>query len=412
MLSTLPLGVGSSSVAAAAAAPLKRHPSMPYADARTPKLPLDVPFNPKQAQERLDKLWSLGAEFGMERNSTGVYLSEIVSDRYCLINGLQILRDELQLAGHKVSRSGFVASDINACGADFGLPSVVTTVAHTNCGDRIHQGEATAKYVSLVASRFACMSEVGDLKLEAFSPTGGGTDDGATLAHVTVAHLMDATLRRKIYNGNASSYSLIAIDLMTHCGRDDIEGRTTFGLTQESPWREPRAACGAIVGCLKSYNPENGVHRRLREDLGEENFEYLRDKKVVAQDGTDCTYAVAAAIVAVQGMINTARALITEMDPRGLGHLTAAVTINRAGQDDTLVYLARATVFHGKIHLQGVGTDARKYVHIDRECRCFFVACVCAGEQCAAGISARVCEGKGKGTRTADLQLYGLRRNR
>jgi hypothetical protein len=50
----------------------------------------------------------------------------------------------------------------------------------TPCGDRIHQGEATSSYEQIVASRFATLSEIGEFKLEAFSPTGAGTDDGRT----------------------------------------------------------------------------------------------------------------------------------------------------------------------------------------------------------------------------------------
>lgn len=314
-------------------------------------------FDPSAAQLRVDKCWNLDARFGAERRAYYIYLNEIVSDRYTLVNGLQLLRDELQFASTLT-----VDSDIVACGADLALPSVVTTVAHTNCGDRIHQGEATTGYVHTVAARFATMSEIGELKLEAFSPTGGGTDDGATLAHVTVAHQLDEELRRKVYAGNAQSYVLVNIDLKTHVGRhDDEHGKVTFGITQEAPWRESRAACGAIVGTLAKYNADNYVHRRIRADLGEENFQYLSTTRVLADDGTDVTAAVASAIVAIQGMKNTAAALETEMDERGLGHLTASMTVNRVSMDDTVIYLARATVFHGETRFQGLGTDARKY---------------------------------------------------
>jgi hypothetical protein len=170
-------------------------------------------FDKSAAQRRVAKCWELGAKFGAERSAYYIYLNEIVSDRYTLVNGLQLLRDELQFAGTLID------SDIVACGADLTIPSVVSTVAHTNCGDRIHQGEATTSYVNTVAARFGTMSEIGELKLEAFSPTGGGTDDGATLAHVTVAHLLDEELRKKIYDGNAQSYILVNIDLKTHVGR-------------------------------------------------------------------------------------------------------------------------------------------------------------------------------------------------
>src|SRR4051794_3521561 len=112
-------------------------------------------FDPTQAQARIDKFWKLGSTFGRERSAYGIYLDEIVSDRYVLVNGLQMLRDELQFAGLDQD------SDVAACGADLSLPSVCTTVAHTNCGDRIHQGEATTSYEHVVAARFATMSEIG-----------------------------------------------------------------------------------------------------------------------------------------------------------------------------------------------------------------------------------------------------------
>ena len=44
-------------------------------------------------------------------------------------------------------------------------------------------------------------------------------------------------------------------------------------------------------------------------------------------------------------MLNTAGALETELDERGMGHLTASLTVNRPHADDTIIYLARATVF-------------------------------------------------------------------
>ena len=314
-------------------------------------------FDPSAARERIEKFWSLNAEFGLEHNAYRVYLNEIISDRYVLVNGLQLLRDELQLAGQRD-----VGDDVIACGADLTLPSVMTTLAHTNCGDRIHQGEATTSYEQVVASRFACMSEIGEHKLEAFSPTGGGTDDGHTLAHVTVAHALDEPIRKRLYEGNAQSYLLVNIDLKTHVGRlEDDRGRLIMGRTQESKWREPRTACGAVVGTVKHYNPDNGVHRRIRGDLGEANFELLSKHGVLSRDGVDITAAVASSIVAIQGMLNTAKALETELDERGVGHLTASMTVNRPHMDDTIVYLARATVFNGETRVQGFGTDASRY---------------------------------------------------
>ena len=125
---------------------------------------MPVPFDATAARKRIERFWSLPASFGMERNAYHNYLNEIVSDRYVLIQGLQLLRDELQLAAAS-------ETDIQACGADFSLPSVVTTLAYTNCGDRIHQGEATKRYRDVVASRFATLSEIGELKERSLFPS-------------------------------------------------------------------------------------------------------------------------------------------------------------------------------------------------------------------------------------------------
>src|SRR5687768_10266946 len=132
-------------------------------------------FDPSAARLRIARLWALKAQFGIERLAQRVYLHEIVSDRLTLVNGMQLLRDELQFAG--TAAVGDVG-DLVACRADFSLPSVVTTLAHTNCGDRIHSGDSTHLYEMIVGSRFASMAESGGLKVEAFFPTGGGTDDG------------------------------------------------------------------------------------------------------------------------------------------------------------------------------------------------------------------------------------------
>jgi hypothetical protein len=309
-------------------------------------------FDPSAARNRLARLWKLEAHFGMERGNNRVFLDEIVSDRMQLIGGLQVLRDELQFASPPAS------TDREACSADLSQPSVVTTLAYTNCGDRIHHGE-TEHYQRVVASRFATLSEIGTLKPEAFHPTGGGTDDGATLAHVTWAHALDEPLMKRIYAGNKQSFVMCAFDLKTHVGRDIDAG--TYGKTRESVWREPRAACGAVVGTLAGYNEKNDVHRRIRNDLGEANFALLSKEGIKTSDGIDVTAVIAAAIVSVQGMMETARALRTEMDERGLAHLTASLTVNRPGMADTIIYLARATVFDGELAVQGFGTDARKY---------------------------------------------------
>jgi hypothetical protein len=314
-----------------------------------------MPFDPSLAHKHIKRFWSMPAEFGMERGANFTYLHEIVSDRYALLSGMQVLHDELQFADE---RGG---ADLEFCGADLDVPSVCTTLAFTNCGDRIHQGEAQ-RYRAVVAARFATLSELGDLKVESFSPFGGGTDESSTLAHVTVAHQLDAPLRRRIYEGNAQSYVMVAIDLKTHVGREDLNGKTSYGVTREAPWREPRSACGAMIGTLKSYDEKNPVHRRLRRDLGEENYALLTGKGVHTSDGVDISAAVASAIVSVRGLVNTAKSLTAgELDERGVGHLTASMTVNRVAMGDPIIYLARAIVFQNQITVQGLGLDANRY---------------------------------------------------
>jgi hypothetical protein len=312
-------------------------------------------FDPSAARERLDRLWTLQGQFGTERGTTRIFLDEIVSDRLQLVWGMQVMRDELQFPPDKAT------SDREQARADLTLPSVVTTLAFTNCGDRIHQGEVE-RYLQVVGQRFATVAELGTLKPEAFRPTGGGTDDGATLAHVTWAHVLDEPLRERVYGGNAKSFVMCGFDLKAHIGRlDEDDGTVVFGTTRESPWRAPRAACGAIVGALAGFDANNAVHRRIRKDLGESNFAFLTETGVRTKEGVDVTPVVAAAIVAVQGMLDTAHALEHEMDERGVAHLTSSLTVNRSAMPDTMIYLARATVFGGEIKTQGFGTDARKF---------------------------------------------------
>ncbi len=71
--------------------------------------------------------------------------------------------------------------------------------------------------------------------------------------------------------------------------------------------------------------------------------------------------AVAANLVAIRGIRNTAIALAQELDERGVAHLTASTTVNRPSRDDLVIYLARATVFNGKVRIQSLGTEAKLY---------------------------------------------------
>jgi hypothetical protein len=290
----------------------------------------------------------------MERTALFTYLNEFVRDRYVLVNGLQLLRDELQIAS-------LGDHPLGVCATDLSQPSVMTTLAHTHCGDRIHQNEAKHVYEQVVANRFAFLSEIGGAKLESFTPAGGGVDDPATLAHVTYAHQMDASLRERFYSANKQSFVLVNVDLQSHVGREDEKVHMYFGRTRETPWREPRSACGAVVGALASYHAKNAVHRRLRSQLGEDNFTVLSKEGVKTSDGFDITAVVAAAIVVIRGMEQTLHAFSGELDERGLAHATASLTINRVSLDDTLLYLARGTTFNGEIRVQGFGTDATRY---------------------------------------------------
>jgi hypothetical protein len=290
-------------------------------------------------------MWARAPTFGIERIANPVLIEQLLGDRMLLTLGMHVLRDEIEIAAPDEA---------------FAQPLVVTTVAFTNCGDRVHQAEI-AKYRQVIASRFATLSQAGELKPEAFYPPGGGTDDGKTLAQVTVSHELDEPLRERIYRGNPQSYVLAAFDLKSHVGRDDSEGKPVFGRVRESIGREPRAACGAIVGTLGHFDDTNLVHQRIRRDLGPENYELLRVRGVKTEEGIDITAVVAAAIIVVRGIENTARALTAELDERGLGHLTGSITINRTDPDDTLIYLHRATVFGGTIRHQGFGLDASKY---------------------------------------------------
>jgi len=337
-------------------------------------------FDRNTVIERMDKMWKLGARFGQESEPYAVYLEELVSDRFVLCNGMHVLRDELCISFHNCATDTNETADVANCAADLTLPSILCTLAYTGCGDRVDMASA-AIYEKMVASRFASISELGEIKPERFNPTGGGTDDGSTLAAVTIHHQIDNTLRERLYEGNTKNFILVNFDLKTHCGKISVQEESVikdgvdsfedldlfFGQCRESMWREARSACGAIVGCLRGFDPNNHVHVRIRKDLGEENFEYLSKNQIYGQPNcVPVTFLVAAAIVSIQGMINTAKACAHHMDEREVAHLTASVSVNSAsvepvGTADTIIYLARATAFQGEVKLQGLGTDATKY---------------------------------------------------
>lgn len=297
-------------------------------------------FDPSVAQERIDNVWKLDCDFGREAEPHFVYFEEIIPDRFSLTKGMQLIRDELVMSFNKpkhknlnMDSSRIAAKNVQACAADLALPSVLSTCAYTVCGDRICQSGAVRDYTRSVAGRFGSLTEFGDPKPELFFATGGGTDSGPTLAHVTVAHAWDAQLKKQLYEGNPKSFVLANIDISTHCGHLDIgkgnsgkmagkdykDCAVLYGMAQESIFRDPRNACGAIVGMLDHFNLANGVHVRLRNDLGEKNYQFLTHNQVKADDGSPINFLIAACIISVQGMLNTLDALGAggELDERG-----------------------------------------------------------------------------------------------
>eukprot|EP00287_Rhodomonas_sp_CCMP768_P002475 CAMPEP_0196720306 /NCGR_PEP_ID=MMETSP1091-20130531/3108_1 /TAXON_ID=302021 /ORGANISM="Rhodomonas sp., Strain CCMP768" /LENGTH=524 /DNA_ID=CAMNT_0042061489 /DNA_START=119 /DNA_END=1693 /DNA_ORIENTATION=+ len=331
-------------------------------------------------QQRIADMWSQPSAFGEEDEPASVYLS-IIANRYALVKGAQLIRDELLLAfnkpGYHNKNKSSHSPHLAQCAANLSLPSVLTTCGYTMCGDRICQSRALSQYKSMIAGRFGSMTEGGENKPEFFFATGGGTDSGPTLAHVTVGHALDSAIKKKMYTKNAESCFLCNIDVCTHCGHLEVGpghshsflGNTydgvgaVYGLAQESVFRDPRPTCGAIVGMISNFNMQNPVHVRLRNDLGEANFNYLKNNDVQADDGSSVRFLIAAAIIAIQGMRNTLDALGPggELDERGVGHMTAQVQVNNREGFETILYCARATVFNGVITEQGLGTDASKF---------------------------------------------------
>ena len=301
-------------------------------------------------RQNLEQLWDIPLKLGQERHPIHAYVHTIGFERRRLIHGCQLLVDDLDFAPGTV-------------GADFSLPSVISTLAHTTCGDRANRGQPAAVYERALGSRFATRGFVGDTKGEEFTPAGGGTEDGHTLAHVTVAHATDPQIKEMLYDGNPESFVLYNFDLQTHVGitRANRDEGTVVGKTRESRFRTPRPACGAIIGTLFAYDADNRDHARLRHTLGEANFELLSATRITSREGVDITCAVAAAIVALEGMYETIDGLKKELDERGVAHLTASMDINTGTREDTVIQLARATLFDGRVRIQGLGTDASRY---------------------------------------------------
>jgi hypothetical protein len=211
-----------------------------------------------------------------------------------------------------------------------------------------------------MATRFATLNDIGEYKPEEFWPAGGGMDDASTLAHVTIAHAIDADLLSRLA-AHPCSYLLAMFDLQSHVGRHDQGGIVVIGKVPESKYRHPRSACGAIQAALNHYDLTNMHHVRIRGDLGEENYEYLTREGIRTPEGIDIAPAVASAIIAVTGMDNTVQALAQELGERGVAHLTASDIVNRASAAANVILLAKATMANGTVIRQGFGTDAQRY---------------------------------------------------
>jgi hypothetical protein len=107
-------------------------------------------FDSSMATDRVKKVWKHEARFGMEDEPYHIYFEEIISDRFALTKGLQLIRDELLLAfnrpNHRNEDQNLKISDVMECAADLTIPSVLSTCAYTVCGDRICQSSSLRDY--------------------------------------------------------------------------------------------------------------------------------------------------------------------------------------------------------------------------------------------------------------------------
>eukprot|EP00961_Rhodomonas_salina_P169247 2280606-Rhodomonas_salina.2 len=110
--------------------------------------------NCKAVNTRVENMWALPAEFGKEQDPSDVFLS-IIANRYALVKGTQLIRDELMLSFNDPSYQheenwATLGEEATECGADLSLPSVLTTCGYTMCGDRICQSQALRRYQAMV----------------------------------------------------------------------------------------------------------------------------------------------------------------------------------------------------------------------------------------------------------------------
>ncbi len=106
-------------------------------------------FDSRTIEENISRTWEVPLELGLERQPLHAYVNTIGHERRRLIHGCQLLIDELDFASPPV-------------GADFSLPSVISTLAHTTCGDRANRGRPSMVYEDALGRRFATRGLVGD----------------------------------------------------------------------------------------------------------------------------------------------------------------------------------------------------------------------------------------------------------
>eukprot|EP00698_Gefionella_okellyi_P010158 TRINITY_DN2618_c0_g1_i1.p1 TRINITY_DN2618_c0_g1~~TRINITY_DN2618_c0_g1_i1.p1 ORF type:complete len:488 (-),score=93.85 TRINITY_DN2618_c0_g1_i1:122-1585(-) len=210
--------------------------------------------------------WDLYGNFVPKLCDPVCFNEGLISERYYLTLGASVLTDQVLLRPqfqHTLAASA----------------KVFSTLLRTGCGDRIHQGDEASMYNHAIATRFASTTAKGQSKVENFFPIGGGAPSPDTLAHVTVAHMVDEDMCQRLLLHRDSHFMVLA-DIATHCGMDDgkvrrfpdlaqirtensvcpcapdsplCRCRTQLGIGREAVDSTPRAACGGIVGNLQEY---------------------------------------------------------------------------------------------------------------------------------------------------------------
>ncbi|PIY60269.1 hypothetical protein COY95_02645, partial [Candidatus Woesearchaeota archaeon CG_4_10_14_0_8_um_filter_47_5] len=121
------------------------------------------------------------------------------------------------------------------------------------------------------------------------------------------------------------------------------------------------------------YSTRNRDHKRLRRQLGEENYTFLRQTGIPVQgvEEVNAGPAVAATLIALFGMTSTLDHLAQEIVKKDEGflrrvlvHATASIVVNRTYGgliEDYVLPVARATQFDNVRMTQGLGPLAANY---------------------------------------------------